>query len=94
MRTWFLSVCVDWCNFDQTIYPHLQNSTIQSLILSPKERVLIVEKSGAAVMTDYLEAVKGKLLEKEMKRGVVAIIGMGDLGKTTLAKKIYEDSNV
>ena len=45
-------------------------------------------------MTNYLEVVKGKLLEKEMKRGVVAIVGMVDLGKTTLAKKIYEDSNV
>ena len=45
-------------------------------------------------MKNDVEAVKRKLLEGEMERGVVAIMGMCGLGKTTLAKKIYDDRDV
>ncbi|OVA18806.1 Disease resistance protein [Macleaya cordata] len=71
------------------------NSTNEVLLLMRKEkRPPIADEWNVVGNEDSIRELKSLLIGGELRLTVVSIVGMGGLGKTTLANKVYQNQDV
>ncbi|GMI79077.1 RESISTANCE TO PSEUDOMONAS SYRINGAE 3, RESISTANCE TO P. SYRINGAE PV MACULICOLA 1 [Hibiscus trionum] len=62
--------------------------------VDPRAGLYFVEKDALVGIESSRDELVGRLNGGESMRTVIALVGMGGLGKTTLAKKLYDDIKV
>ncbi|XP_010271768.1 PREDICTED: disease resistance protein RPM1-like [Nelumbo nucifera] len=59
-----------------------------------REDALLLDEAELVGIGKPKEEIIGWIVEDESKLGVISVVGMGGLGKTTLVKKVYDDQRV
>ena len=77
------------------LQPHAESSEASFLEgQDPRLGSLFVEKDELVGIDSKVEEFKGWLLGREATRLVISPVGEAGIGKTTLAKRVYDDATV
>lgn len=59
-----------------------------------RDDALLIEEAKLVAINEPKQHLISQLLEDDSQLKVISVVGMGGLGKTTLAKKVHEDADV